>query len=431
MKLLSKNPVSTLLILGILYHLIIVFFYGHITIFPDSEGYEFLAKLLSTGSLSGYDGTRSPGYPVLLTLLGNQKMLLVILQMVLGIYGSVLLFKNLKLLKFSSNASLIITLFLNSLLHVVFYETAVLTESVTLFVILLVFNILLNNYFVRKSVRIDILMSLILAYLVLIKPFYIFLPFGIFAFYLLKQWYWKAILSSKIIILLFPLMAFLGWSYVNKINTGYFVPTTFFGYNMAQNCVYFAERSPEKYALISEIYVRHREKTIREGEDVSMSIWSAYSELRTATNLSLPDLSNLLSEFSKETISNNRIDYLKQVTVSWSDFWRTGMYWNADAFRVKEAAPVFILIWDIQHYILKFFKITFLLSLPLLIYRFMKNREISNEVVIASIIIATSLLQAFSTYGNNSRFSYPFEFFMVIVVLLQVKKCFYRFKKSI
>ena len=421
MKFLYKKPLTTLVIWGILYRLAIVFFYGHITVFPDSEGYQMLAQLLADANLSGYDGTRSPGYPILLTLLGNNPALLIALQMLVGIGGSVLVFKNLRLLKFSAVTALIISLSLDSLLHVVFYETCILTESVTLFLMMLIFNILLNNYFEEKPVWVEFLTGLLLAYLVMVKPFYIFLPFTIYGFYILKNFYPKAFLNSKIVIVVIPMTAFLSWSYVNKMNTGYFVPTTFYGFNLAQNCVHFAEKAPKKYAFISDIYVRHREKTIREGGDVAMSIWSAYPELQEKTKLSIADLSFELQSFSKAAIKNNPGDYLKQVVVSWSDFWRTGIYWNTAEFRVKKAAPVFILIWDIEHYVLKFFKIAFLLNLPLLLYAFVKNRTFSPEIIISTIIIAASWLQAFSVYGTNSRFSYPFEFLMVFVVLMQLK----------
>lgn len=420
MKFLYKKPLLTLVIWGVLYRLAIVFFYGHITVFPDSDGYKMLGQLLADANLSGYDGTRSPGYPILLALLGS-PVLLVALQMIIGIGSSVLVFKNLKLLKFSRGTALIVALSLDSLLHVVFYETCILTESLTLFLILLIFNILLDGYFEKKSLRIEFFISLTIAYLVLVKPFYIFLPLVIYGFYILKNFHRSAFLDFKILIVVIPVTTILSWSYVNKINTGYFVPTTFYGFNIAQNCVHFAENAPEKYALIADIYVRHREKTIREGGDVAMSIWSAYPELREKTGLSLPDLSFELQRFSEAAIKSNPGAYLKQVAVSWSDFWRTGIYWNASEFRIKKAAPVFISIWNIEHYILRLFKIAFLLNVPFLVYAFIKNRKFSPEIIISTIIITTSLLQAFSTYGTNSRFSYPFESLMVFVVLLQVK----------
>ncbi|MDI1316708.1 hypothetical protein [Flavobacterium sp.] len=428
MNLLYKNPLRTIVIFGALLRIIILVFYQHISTFPDSDGYRELSTLLTNLNLSGYFGYRSPGYPLLLSLANGNFYIVIFLQFLIGVASMVVLYKNMLLLKFSSKNALFATLVMNSFLHVAFYETCILTESLTLFFMTFVFNVMLNNYFNNKSIKTDLLMAFLLAYLVFIKPFYIFLPILIYGFFILKNFNAGIFRSSKIIILFFPIMIFLGWSYVNKINTGYFVPTTFYGYNLSQNCVYFAEKTSPKYEEISKIYVRHREEKISQGKDVSMSIWDAYNDIQEATGLSFVDLSFELSQYSKELIKNNPADYLKQVTVSWYDFWRTDIYWNETQFKVKKSAPAFIWVWDIQHYLLRFFKIAFLFNILLLLFSFMKNRTFSSEIIITTIIIVTSLLQAFSTYGTNSRFSYPFESLMIVVVLLQFKKLWLDFR---
>lgn len=431
MKFLFHNPLKTLLVWAILYRTIIVFFYQHISIFPDSEGYVTLARLLSDCNLSGYEGMRSPGYPLLLTLLNNNQYLLIGLQLIIGVANSLIVYRNLMLLKFSSRSAFIIAVLLDLLLHVVFYETSILTESLTLFFTSLIFNALLKDYFKKKVVKRDLLMAFLLSYLVFIKPFYIFLPFLIYGFFILKNFNFGIFRSSKIIIVIFPLLTFLGWSYANKINTGYFVPTTFYGYNLSQNCVYFAEKAPPEYQQISKIYVHHRQKTIREGGNVAMTIWAAYNDLRKETGLSFVDLSFKLNQFSTTLIKNNPADYLKQVALSWNDFWKTDINWNASEFKSKKSAPVFTWIWNMQHYFLRIFKIAFVFNIVLLLFSFFKDRHFSPEIIITTIIVTTSLLQAFSTYGTNSRFSYPFEFMMVIVVLMQIKKIYGLRKKSI
>ena len=48
----------------------------------------------------------------------------------------------------------------------------------------------------------------------------------------------------------------------------------------------------------------------------------------------------------------------------------------------------------------------------------LRNRRISIEAIGVIIIFVTALLQAFVTYGTNAKYSYPFEFIMIIVVLL-------------
>lgn len=429
MKYLLKKPLVILILFGIIYRIIVVYFYQHITLFPDSEGYQMMAKMISELDFSGYEGQRSPGYPSLLALANNNLVFLIGIQLIIGIFNSVLTYQNLKLLKFTPGYALLIALLLDGLLHVVFYEQSILTESLTLFLISSTANILLRNYFDKSSIKTEILLGSILAYLVLVKPFYVFLPFIIYGFCLLKSFRLKTFINQRLIVLIIPITAFLGWCYVNKIYTGYFVPTTFYGYNMSQNCVYFAQKAPNEYKLISEIYVHHREETIRNNGDVAMTIWSAYPDLKKATGLSFSDLSFELNQFSKATIKKNPVDYLNQVKTSWLDFWRTAIYWQSDKFKNREAASAFIWIWELQHSMLRFFKILFLLNIPLLLVAFIKKRHFSIEIILSSIIVATSLLQAFSTFGTNSRFSYPFEIMMIIVVLLQVKS-FLMLRKS-
>lgn len=422
MNMMRDYPIRTLIVFGVLLRIIVLFFYQNISIFPDSQGYLDLSELLLNFNLSGYDGTRSPGYPLLLSFAGGTLWIAVFFQLLIGIASMVVLYKILLLLKFKVKSALFATLLMNSFLHVVFYEIAILTESLTLFVFLLIFMVLLHDYFEKKAVGTDLKMGFLLAFLVLIKPFYIFVPFIIYGFYILKKKPFLLFFSQKIILLLFPIIVFLGWSAVNRINTGYFVPTTFYGFNIAQNCVSFAEKSPGKYKDIAAIYVKNREKMKANEEDIAMAIWSSYPELKTHTKLSFPDLSALLNEFSWATIRKNPSDYRKQVFVSWSDFWRTAIYWNLDEFTNKQSGLVFETIWHIQHYFLKLFKLLFLANVVLLLIDFIRNKKWTIEIIITSIIIAASILQAFTTYGSNSRFSYPLEFLMIIVVLVQLKK---------
>jgi len=427
MKNLLKKPLVILILIGIVYRLMIIVFYHQISIFPDSEGYQLLAKMISNWDFSHYEGERSPGYPLLLALSANSIVFLVGIQLVIGVANSVLVFQNLKLLQFNEKSALLIALFLDTLLHVVFYELSILTESLTLFLISCIINIMLRGHFVRTSAKTSIILSFVIAWLVLVKPFYIFVPILIYGFSILKDFKSKAFLcKSQLLILIIPLSTFLGWSYVNKIHTGYFVPTTMYGFYISQTCVYFAEKAPAEYSVISEIYVRHREETIRKNGDVAMSIWYAHPDLQKTTGLSFADLSFELNAFSKATIKKNPVDYLKQVKTSWLEFWRTVIYWDINSFKIKKAAPVFTFVWQLQHYLLRIFKILFLVNLPLLLIQFIKKRHFSPEIMITIIIVVTSLLQAFSTFGTNSRFSYPFESLMVIIVLLQIRTFFHK-----
>lgn len=429
---LKNKEICILVCFGVLMRLFLSILYCNITIFPDSAGYVELSNFLLDFSLSGYNGNRSPGYPFFIFLFFGSTKILIFFQFLLGILSSILWYKILLKTGYNDRISLYCSLFLQSFLHIYFYETAILTESVSLFFVSVLFWKLASGYLENKNPKEDVVIGFVLGFLVLIKPFYIFLPFLIYGLIVLKEFNLKRIINQKIIVLIFPLMAYFSWSYVNKINTGYFVSTTFFGLNLAQNCVHFAEKTKPEYQWIGDIYAKYRVKNIAENDtikreidknDLAMTIWDARDELLLKKNQNFQDLSNDLGKYAIATIENNKFQYAKQVVCnSWTDFWTTAIYWNYTSFLVPFANKICLIIWYIQSFILQVFKILFLLLCPLHFVLFYKSKTISFEFIVVLTVFTTSVLQALVTYGNNNRFSYPFEFLMIIIVLSYFKK---------
>jgi hypothetical protein len=160
-------------------------------------------------------------------------------------------------------------------------------ESFTLFFITLLFLQLANGFLDKKDWKTDFLVSFLLGYLVLIKPFYVFLPFLIYGFSILKNFNFKRIINRKLSVFIFPLLVYFGWSYVNKINTGHYVSTSFLGLNLSQNCVYFAENTTPEYQWIGDVYAKYRMQNLSKNDtikneiykqDMAMTIWHAKKE---------------------------------------------------------------------------------------------------------------------------------------------------------
>ena len=419
---LLQNPIWAIVLFSIISRLSIIALYWKVTIFPDTGSYTGLSDLLLRFNIEGYNGERTPGYPLLLAMANNWFPAVVVYQMRLGLVNAVYVYKTLLILRFSKSASVYSTLLLNSMIHVIFYETAILTEAVTLLLITVsYYHIIRLLFYEQPGYRQVLIISLLLGLLTIVKPFYVFLPFVICALYTIKNFSYSGIFNRSFILIFFSLLSFLGWSYVNKVNTGYFVSTSYYGITTAQNCVYFAEKAPEKYTLISSIYVKYRDRAIAENKDVAMSIWDAHDELREKTGLNFIGLSHELGEFAKAAIINNPGDYAKQVAVSWKDFWRTSIYWNYHDFNVRYSNKACQGIWYIQSFILVTLKIIFVLLLPYHIFLFFRDRKITPQFVIVAIVFSTSILQAVATYGTNSRYSYPFEFLIIICLLLTFK----------
>lgn len=416
--------IKKLVFYGLLFRFLIgAVFYTNTTIFPDSGSFMELADYLLRFDLSGYNGKRSPGYSLLIFLGFGKTSLTVIYQFFIGVVTFVILYKTIVNLKFLNKSSFVLTIFLQSFLNVLFFETSILIESLSLFFMVLLIYEISKGYFKRTSFKTDLWMGFLLGYLVLIKPFYAYIAFLVFGLYVLNEFKWKKLISQKLIILVFPLMAYFGWSYVNKINTGHFVSTSFFGLNVAQNCVYFAENGPKEYEWIMKPYVKYRDVRIKENQDVAMSVWEAQNKELKYLEPYFPDLSFDLGKYAIETIKMNPVDYLKQVVFrSWFDFWKPWITWEDDKFNFKYAYEVFLSIWCLQSLIIIIANILFVVISFYCLLDFFKTRKVSFEFFGVVLVWVSSILQALATYGTNAKYRFPFEFIIFLVVILFFRK---------
>jgi hypothetical protein len=423
-KYLVQKPIRSLLIFELLFRLLVfLIFYSSVSIFPDSEGYIELSKFISSLNLKGYGGLRTPGYPLIISLFSQNLYGVVFFQFGLGIIASLFWYKSLVNFDFSTKNSFIITLFLSGFINIFFFETSILVESSVLFFISLIVFLISKNSFESSNILNHLFLSLVFAFLVLIKPFYVFLPFLFITFTLLKGFNFKRLILNLFLIVL-PLFAYFGLSYINKINNGYFVPTAHFGLTRAQNCVYFAEKSTKEFDWISKPYVLYREKSIKENKDLAMSIWYAYDDgAFDKYNMTFIELSFKLGEYANLTIRNNPMDYLKQIVCrSWFDFWKPTVYWNYNKFNFKYANKLFLAVYYVQYVILLFFRLFFIMLIPYNVFQFLKNKKVTITFMLTMFVFSNSILQAIATYGDNNRYSFPFEFIMIIVVFLFIRE---------
>lgn len=418
-KFFEKYPISILVIFGLVFRILFYFFNQNVLLTNDSQTYIDLAKLISSGSINGYFGGRSPGYSLLICLLGNSTQLVVLFQMIIGIISSILWFQILKHFKFNSIVSLSISLFFSSFLHVLSYEHAILIESINLLIITLLIYYVIKNQILETA--------FCLAILVLLKPFYMYLPFVIFTYFAYNNFNWKTIIKQKLILLLLPLFVFISWSYVNFLNTGYFVSSTYFGLNKIQNCVNFIEKAPEEFNWIKKPYLQQRELHSENGLGNPMCIWYAVDNGDFAyKKLTFPQLSNELGKCADATIKNNFGLYIKQVIfLSFKEFWNVEMV----SSNSLENSIFLKYVWNFQSVFLRIIKTIFLLLIPIYIFRFFKNRIFSLELLLVLIVLSTAFLQALVVYGSNARYSFPFEFIMITIVLLFIKNNFLPQKK--
>lgn len=422
----KEHPYSFLFIFGVLARIIIyVLYYGHVSIFNDSEGYLTMAEIIKNWDFSNYDGTRTPGYPFLIFLANLSLQITAIFQSILGILTSFMLFyifyKNSKNLYFSLLIGLIPSVFL----HLLFYERAILTENLTLFCLVFCVWLLFKTDFFTQKVSLwkVLLIGLAAAITLMVRPMFLILP-PFIAFYYLALNFRSGIFQNLSRIFLFCIPAFIFYSFwisFNENHTGYKAITTFSGINVAQTTVFFVEKADDKYADIREIHIRKRDSLIASGADEAMAIWHVYAELGKRDSLTVAEFSQLLIPMNDDLLENNKLAYLKQVVHSWMDFWGTGMMWNYDSFPIKEIKWALTGVWlFIMTPIIIILKILFLIICAFHFYTRIRNRKWSFtfEFFCVLLILGASFGQALVTFGSNARFSMPF-FPLILIVVFQ------------
>lgn len=417
---LSDSYSRKLIFIGIAFRILFFLLFFSVTVYPMSNNFKFLTSILGNFAFEHYTGERTFGYPLLMAFCLNNNYLLAFVQLFLGVITWVFWYKTLLNLRFNKKVSFYLTLFLGSFIHIFLYETSVMLETAALLVISWIFYLLSNGYLDKSNRNTDWLMALLVAYLIMLKPFFVYVPFLVYGFSVLKDFRFKTFISHKIIIVLSGLFFYFGWSYVNKLHTGHFVSSTFLGLNLAQNCVHFAENTTEEYQELGKLYAKHREKAIQDNKNTAMSIWYAKDEIKQLINIDyFPDYSAYLGEYAKVTIALNQEQYIKQVvTVSWVDFWKADVYWKFIHPKSSFFKSTLQYIWSVQEKILIGLKVIFIGLMPWYIILFIRKRKVTFELVVVTFVLATSVLQAVVTYGTNSRYSYPFEYLMIIVVVM-------------
>lgn len=411
----------------------LLFFIGYNTFSeaPDSWAFNHFVTELINDNFDDFVGERTPGYPYLIYLLDHDKMVVVLVQMLMGICTAVFWFKTLLNLNFTPKAAFFISLVSSLYLQNFFYETFILAETFMLMLNSIVLYFLMDNYFEKKQILVEIILSILLAILILVKPFFIFYPFLIFVVYLIKNFSWKKFVSVKLVLFILPLYAYFSWCSFVEERIGYFEPTAYFGLNLAQNCLYFAEKGPKEYEFIMKPYVQYREEMLKNGEDPSMAIWRVWGGQHLAPKYTkFADVTHQFGNYAKATISNNLGDYFYYtLTHSWFDFWRVFDMKPYMKFQDDTFNSTISIINSIQIVMMSIIKFIFLLLSFYYLYVWIKNKKINAVLILLAFIHSSAILQGAVTYGTNAKYAFPYEFFMLVVVLLFLREKFNWFSK--
>lgn len=389
---------------------------------PDSGSYTDLAHRIGTWDFQGFNGARTPGYPLLLLLAGQNARLAWLLQSLLGIATALLLLALTLRQTRSRTAAIVAAVACGLSLNLIFAEATILTEPLATFLLVLaVFLCTRASVDPDVSVVSYIAVGAVLAFAGLTRPLLLVaLPPGLL---FLRPWSRPRPLRLTLGFFLPVVMLIGSWCSVVWKTTGTFTLTTLLGYNLTQQSGAFFELLPDEDAQLRDIYLRYRTARIESTGSRSQTIWAAKAEMMSATGLDPVQLSNELTRLSFALFAAHPRLYLKGVRQSWLKFWDPIIMWDLDRFHHPQLRPLVQRMWEAQAKVSRTLKKALLPALIVYLACAMtrRSRRISEAPLLALAIIGSaSLVQALIEFGENPRYAIPFQPLIIFVLVAAI-----------
>lgn len=422
---LLKRPAPALLALiavCVLLRLIIHTGYAPAT-YNDTLGYLEIAQQFQALDFSQHTGARVPVFPLLMLGTGLDWETLWLVQSVLGGAISMLLFgvvyHQTQDGRWALLAGLLHTLSLSQL----FFEAAVLTETLATFWLVASACLLVCGRHAQWQVFVSMALGLVSALATLTRPLTLLL-IPIYAGFLFVRWSREHVRGIQVALRLlgfFTPIAILvgGWCTLNYVTTGTFALTTLTGFSLVGHSGAFIEYAPDEFAVIRDIYLAARIEEIARSGAHTWTIWNAYRDMLQATGLTFAQLSQELARMSLVLFARRPLLYLKGVLFSWVKFWASDNYWNLGLISSPALRETLRWLWRTQRIGLGLCNVAFLI-----LFARQQNRRAAPDPEFQTFVFVlvglTSLAQALHEFSDNPRFSIPYQSLILCTLALWI-----------
>jgi hypothetical protein len=441
-----RRPLGWLLGFAILERLLLWVAYQPVP-YSDTNSYRRLAEAILKG-WSAYDGTRTPGYPAFLALLGSDRRVF-LGQMALGV-GIVL---SLFFLAWWLSGDVRVA-FLAGIAHLLnlgqlFFEANLLTETLSTFWMMLalvgaVYGMVFPSQWANSWGRAFLAAGVGVAtgIALLTRPVFVYLPPLIFLFIFIgwsgkektevvtkkvkelwqlarRTWLYLVAFSLPVIILVGAWVGF-----IHK-NFGSWGLSTMTGYHLVQHTGVFFEYVPDKYAAIRDTYLKYRDERIAKYGTQANTIWDAIPEMQQASGMGFYELSDTLAKISIQLILEHPLLYARNVVEGWGMFWFAPVYWSPGSIRWQSMLPLFRALIMMERAGLFACNMVFIFTILLVVvWRPVRRLWQVNLpwVFLLANIWAASVVQTLLDHGDNPRFLIPLQSLVVLWVIWVVWK---------
>jgi hypothetical protein len=395
--------------------------------YSDTASYRRLADAILNG-WQYYDGTRLPGYPILMALAGSNEHVYLV-QLTLGLVTTLLLFYIGWRVSGKAWFAALVSLAHALNLQQLFFEADLISECLTTFFIVLTLvgiALLFSKNDENRPWKIILLafwIGITGGAAALVRPLFIFLPL-FSALIILLFWHkplkvrWLAALVTGLV----SLVIIGTWINFLHQHFGRWGLDTLTGYHLVQHTGAFFEYVPDQYAVIRDTFIRYRDERIAQTGSPANSIWDAIPALQQVSGLGFYNLSDLLAKISIELIVKHPGLYFISALNGWLWFWKVPVYWSPANLPTVFLSKLMGMVIFAERGGLFVFNLVFLggtIALFWKKFRMLFKMDLFLWFLTGSLWL-TSILQTLPDHGDNPRFSVPTQSILVFIVLYWV-----------
>jgi len=416
---------TVVMLVGAAERLLLWLYYEPI-VYGDTPSYLRLAGQIAGLNLRGYDGTRTPGYPAFLAILGEDQRRIMLTQMVLGWLISLLLLWIAWQMTGNPVLAGVVALAYDLVPALTLFEANLIAETYTTFWIILSMAILV--FMIRTprgaaSLAAAFCLGVTSSMAGLTRPLFYILPLWILPIvFMAKRETIPRRLARAALYSVGPIILLGGWLLVIYRSYGMLSPTTMGGYQLVQHTGAFFEYLPDESADIRDTYLKYRDMKIAEFGVQTNAIWDAIPEMTQVSGLSFYGLSSELARLSFQLIRRHPTLYLKSVAEGWVWFWKAPAYWRPEV--LPAVARGLMRGWVAIGRTLEILSnAAFLMISAALVVSARLRRRVGltiEAVALGGMVWSTSVVQTLADHGDNPRFLVPLQMLVILFVVWAV-----------
>ena len=401
--------------------------------YPDTNTYITAARHLATGDYTGYEGRRTPGYPLLIALGGFSPRGIWALQMLCGLATSALLFYVALQATGRPGFAWLVGMTYHLNLAQLFFEANLLSEALTTLSLTATVAALALAVSRMRAGRPVVGPALLLGVLggvaALVRPQFVYLPILLaaiagYASLVAGRARLRPSALRAAAVAVPGIVLVLGWCAFNYARVGYFSVTTQLGVQLMAQSLPFIEDAPERYAVIRDVYIKHRDAKIA-ATGRHNAEWDAIPELKRTTGMSLPALSKELERMSVGLFLRHPVGYGIGVAKAWVDFWLAPNYWRPEVLRPEAVGTAVRLAWRLEHPLVRLSNAVFLVLVAAVAVSAGLRRRVGWDAVLTgttAIILTASIVPALTFWGENARYAIPVQSLIIAIVLIAAER---------